>query len=327
MSEVEFSITGFGFASHNLTGTQKRTIQSIAERLVAGDVEVPRLDTTEVIEIIGHAIGTRNLELHANERAEAVLDHLKKCLRQLGASNAGIAKLKRGEPVTKRSSGAVRVGDRRVLIAVRGPRESPAGDRPARKDGKRIKALLIVPNQGHAHSSFLAVARKLNRELYEGHARVVKATVPSSSTIGVTLEMDRGGAFSWSDYSSLKTVMVISHADICDGPNLDRNNTGEQPWRVKEGTACTDDAELIQAGVNFWGKVGDVLGERGKVVIMGCHCGENNYATLVAEAARHTVFAANGDFSAAHGGAALKHARKMETGRATNIFKKFTPSK
>jgi hypothetical protein len=326
MSDVEFSITGFGFAQHSLTASQKRTIRSIAERLLSGGDEVPRLSEAKMVEIIGHAIGTHNLEMHANKRAESVLNQLKEDLTQLGASNAGIAKVKRGEPVTKHSSGTVRVGDRKVLIAVH-RRAARRPNSPTKNVAKRVDAILIVPNQGHAHRSFLAVARKLKRELYSGRAEIVKATVPSSSVIGVTLETDGGGAFSWSDYSGLKTVMVISHAGPCDGPNLDHDASGVQPWRVKEGTQCTDDAELIPAGVKFWRKVGDVLRKNGKVVLMSCHCGENNYSPLVAEAAEHTVFAADGDFAAAHGAAALNHARKMEAGRPTNIFKKFTPPK
>jgi len=189
----------------------------------------------------------------------------------------------------------------------------------------RVNAILIVPNQGHGRTGFLAVARKLKRELYRGRAEVVKATVPSKSKIGVALEIDRGGPFAWKDYSGLKTIMVISHAGICSGPNLDHDGSGEQPWGVPADVECTDEAALKPAGVKFWRKVGKALGKTGKTIILSCHCGENNYASLVAEATGHTVFAANGDFAAAHGGAALSHARKMEAGRPTNIFKKFTP--
>ena len=119
MSDVEFSITGFGFAQHGLTATQKGTVRSIADRLFSGDDAVPRLSATRMIEIIGHAIGTRNLEMHANKRAESVLNELKEGLRQIGASNAEIVKVKLGEPVTKHGSGPVQVGDRKVVIAVR----------------------------------------------------------------------------------------------------------------------------------------------------------------------------------------------------------------
>ena len=130
MSDIEFSITGFGFAQHGLTATQKRTIQSIADRLFSGDDAVPRLGATRTIEIIGHAIGTSNLEMHANKRAESVLNELKEGLSQLGASNAEIAKVKRGEPVTKHSRGPVQVGDRRVVIAVHRPVAPPPAESP-----------------------------------------------------------------------------------------------------------------------------------------------------------------------------------------------------
>ncbi len=322
---VEFSITGFGFAQHGLTPSQKQTIRRIAERLLSGDHEVPALSVTTRIDVIGHAVGTRNLETHANKRAHSVLDELRTRLVQLGASTAEVAKIRRGAPVTKRSSGPVRVGDRQVLILVRSRSAPPPRDRPRKKTSTRTDAILIVPNQGHAHRSFLAVARKLKLELYKNRAVVLKATAPSRAPIGVTLERDRGGAFSWDDHSGVKTVMVISHAGICDGPNLDRNGTGNQPWRVKKGTACTERAELVAAGIRFWGKVGDILRTSGKIVLMSCHCGEENYASLVAEAAQRTVFAANGDFAAANGESALKHAQKMESGKPTRVFKKFRP--
>jgi hypothetical protein len=118
LKEHEFSITGFGFAVHSLDFGQKETIRNIAERLFSGDDAVPGLGAVEMIEIIGHAIGTSNLEMHANTRAEAVLNELKNSLRQLGASNAEIAKIKRGEPVTRLSSAPAQVGDRQVRIVV-----------------------------------------------------------------------------------------------------------------------------------------------------------------------------------------------------------------
>ena len=322
MSDLAFSILGFGFAAHGLTATQKATIRRIAERLISGDDTVPTLRATRKVEAIGHAIGTRNLEMHANERANSVLAQLKESLTDLGASNAELAKLTRGRPVTKLSSGPVRVGDRQVLIAIHRRDSTPPKDKPA----KSVEAILIVPNQGHAHRSFRAVAQTLKRKLYRT-AEIVNATVPSSSGIGATLEIDGGGTFSWSDYKDVKTVMVISHAGICDGPNLDHEGTGIQPWQVKKGTACTEDAELASAGLRFWKKVGKILGSKGKIVLMSCHCGENNYASLVAAAAEHIVFAARGDFAAANGKSALGHARKMESGHPTNIFKRFRPPK
>lgn len=144
MSEVEFSITGFGFAQHSLTTTQKRTIRMIADRLFSGDDEVPRLSATKIIEIIGYAIGTHNLEMHANKRAESVLNELKGSLRQLGTSNTEIAKIKRGEPVTKHSSGPVRVGDRQVLIVVH-RRALPASGpyHPLIGSGKNVQAAYL----------------------------------------------------------------------------------------------------------------------------------------------------------------------------------------
>lgn len=192
---------------------------------------------------------------------------------------------------------------------------------------RTVDAILIAPNQGHAHNQFLGVARKLKRELYRRRAEVVKATIPSASRLGATLRVDGGGTFSFDDYRDVKTVMVISHAGICDGPNLDHEGKVKdpfnQPWRMKRGTACTDDAELVPAGVRFWSAAGESLREKGKIVLMSCHCGENNYPDRVIGAAGHTVYGANGDFAAANGRAALSHARQMEKGRPTRIFKKF----
>lgn len=125
MREVEFSITGFGTAQHSLSSTQRKTIRGIAERLVAGDAEVPSLSAATMVEIVGHAIGTKNLEMHANKRADSVLSELNGNLRSLGASDSEIAKIKRGEPVTRLTNERVQVGDRKVLIAVH-PRQTPA---------------------------------------------------------------------------------------------------------------------------------------------------------------------------------------------------------
>jgi hypothetical protein len=110
MKDIEFSITGFGFAAHSLNPDQKATIRSIAERLVSVDNAVPRLSATEMIEIIGHAKGTRNLAMHANERADSMINELKNCPRNTGASNAELAKVKRGEPVTKHSAAPAQGG-------------------------------------------------------------------------------------------------------------------------------------------------------------------------------------------------------------------------
>ena len=127
MPEVEFSITGFGTAQHSLSSTQRKTIRGIAERLVSGDDEVPSLSAARMIEIVGHAIGTKNLEMHANMRAESVLTELNGNLRALGASDSEIAKIQLGEPVTKLSNERVQVADRKVLIAVHPRDTTPPG--------------------------------------------------------------------------------------------------------------------------------------------------------------------------------------------------------
>lgn len=188
---------------------------------------------------------------------------------------------------------------------------------------KAVVAVLIVPNQGHGTGVFLGVARALKAEVYNGKAIVVKATLSSSSTTGVKLSTDTGGAFSWDSSGRLKTVMTISHGGICDGPNLDHNGTGAQPWGVVEKTACTDEAQLGAAGAAFWRRVAGALRPTGKVVLLGCHMGESNYARLVAEAMGRTVYAPNGSFAAGNKASALSHVEKMETGKETGVFKRF----
>lgn len=144
----------------------------------------------------------------------------------------------------KRNRRALASGESVLIREWKAYRERVAKIVEASKRAARVRALLIVPAQGHARGAFRGVAHKLKRELYRRQAEVVRASVPSSSKYGVNLEIDGGRPFSFGDYADVKTVMVISHAGPCDGPNLDPRGTGEQPWRVAEKTACTDDARL-----------------------------------------------------------------------------------
>ena len=117
--------------------------------------------------------------------------------------------------------------------------------------------------------------------------------------------------------------MTISHGGMCDGPNLDHDGTGEQPWGVDPSAACTDEAELGTRGTAFWRRVAGALRPTGKVVLLGCHMGESNYAKLVASAVGRDVYAANGDFAAGNRSSALSHVGRMEAGKETGVFKRF----
>ncbi len=120
MAVFEFAITGYRFASHSLTAAQKRKIQDIADRLFAGEGELPPFNDIQVIEVIGYANGTRNLEMHANKRAEFVLDELKLCLRDRGATSTQVAKINLGAPITKKllSDSQSTASYRKVVIEV-----------------------------------------------------------------------------------------------------------------------------------------------------------------------------------------------------------------
>jgi hypothetical protein len=179
MPEVEFSITGFGTAQHSLSSTQRKTIRGIAERLVSGDDEVPSLSAARMIEIVGHAIGTKNLEMHANMRAESVLTELNGNLRALGASDSEIAKIQLGEPVTKLSNERVQVGDRKVLIAVH-PRDTTPSE--VRIAAALSDYLTPEPPTGWQKLGHTGAPHKLGKvDVWVGPERLWKAEMKAAS--------------------------------------------------------------------------------------------------------------------------------------------------
>lgn len=185
------------------------------------------------------------------------------------------------------------------------------------------KAVIVVPSQGKHASMFKDVAKSLRRKVYSKEATIVETTVSSIfGVLSVTFNTLDGKVFSWADVSNLDSVLTISHAGFCDGPNLASEAGGYQPWGSPE---C--DGTLSVEGAKFWATIGSTLKSGGKIILIGCSMGAGLYGQAVANAAKRTTYASDGLFAAADEATTLKHVKAIEKGLPIRPMKRFNPAK
>lgn len=185
------------------------------------------------------------------------------------------------------------------------------------------KAVIMVPSQGKHASMFKDVAKSLNRKVYAKEAIVVETTVRDVlGVLVVTFNKLDGKIFTWADVNNLDSVLTISHAGYCDGPNLAFGDGGQQPW----GTVNCDGV-LSTEGAAFWGSIGRSLKSGGKIILIGCSMGAGVYAQGVANTSKRTTYASDGLFAAADEATTLKHVKAIEKGLPIRPMKRFNPEK
>lgn len=188
------------------------------------------------------------------------------------------------------------------------------------------KAVIVVPSQGKHASLFKDVAKSLKKKVYLKEAIIVTTTV--SSLFGgnfVTYDKLDGTSFSWAEVSNLASVLTISHAGFCDGPNLTPGEGGDQPWGTEPSREPGCSEVLSAQAVTFWRLIGTVLKANGKILLIGCSMGLGKYGQSVANAAKHTTYASDGLFAAADEATTLKHVKAIEKGLVIQPMKRFNP--
>lgn len=186
-------------------------------------------------------------------------------------------------------------------------------------------AVIIVPSQGDSHLSLQLSATTVNNEVYSGSATIVKTTVKvSKNTPTVTLKTVVGKPFLLGSVNNLKTVLTISHAGACDGPNLAAGDTtidltAHQPWNSLNWSCY----ELSVEAKSFWKLVSKSLRADGKIILIGCEMGVS-YAKMVATETGKRVYGSMTSLAAAHPPTVLKHVKAIEEGGLLAPMRLFT---
>jgi hypothetical protein len=185
--------------------------------------------------------------------------------------------------------------------------------------------VIIIPSQGADLNAFEDTAKKLKKEVYH-HAKIVKTTVAASGgTISVSFTTLDGHGFSFDKAHHLKRVLTISHAGV-DGPNLALGATdppieAHQPWGRDSSGELTPDAH------DFWDTVGGSLRGDGKIILLGCHMGQESYASNVARTTGKHAFAATQSIAAGEWQTTLKYVKSIEAHHAKKPMKDFAPER
>ncbi len=103
-----------------------------------------------------------------------------------------------------------------------------------------VRAVILVPSQGHHARQFYWSARAVRSSVYGGHAIVVETEVTAPkdrnpiyqglNDYQVKLRTEHGKPFSFREHRNLSSMLTISHAASGDGPNLAAGVGGYQPW-------------------------------------------------------------------------------------------------
>jgi hypothetical protein len=103
-----------------------------------------------------------------------------------------------------------------------------------------IRAVILVPAQGHHAQQFQWSARAVKSSVYGGRAIIVSTEVTAPKDINPTyqglnnyqvkLRTEHGKPFAFGDHRNVSTMLTISHAAAQDGPNLAAGVGGYQPW-------------------------------------------------------------------------------------------------
>jgi hypothetical protein len=103
-----------------------------------------------------------------------------------------------------------------------------------------VRAVILIPSQGHHAQQFRWSARALRSSVYGGHAIIVntEVTAPKDynptyqglNSYQVKLRTEHGKPFSFADHRNLSSMLTISHAASGDGPNMAAGVGGYQPW-------------------------------------------------------------------------------------------------
>jgi hypothetical protein len=103
-----------------------------------------------------------------------------------------------------------------------------------------IRAVILVPSQGHHAQQFHWSARALRSSVYGDHALIVNVGVVALKDYNPTyqglndyqikLRTEHGRPFSFADHRNLSSMLTISHAATGDGPNMAAGVGGYQPW-------------------------------------------------------------------------------------------------
>lgn len=188
-------------------------------------------------------------------------------------------------------------------------------------------AVIIVPSQGKHASMFESVAKTVAKKAYKGNALVVRTTVTNldEDSFSVSLNTTNGDSFSWANVKDLGSVVTISHSGPKDGPNLAHGDDsivvgGHQPW----GTEWEKE-DLTSRAKNFWRQVSKATKGDGKLILLGCYMGEENYAQTIATLTGRTAYASKDAIAAANTEKSLMHVRSIEKGVVRPPMKQFTP--
>jgi len=188
------------------------------------------------------------------------------------------------------------------------------------------RTIIIVPTQGHDTNAFLAVAIGVARDLYGGDATILRTTVTlvrgtayAPEEFSVAFHTRDGAEFDWDTVSGVGTVITISHAFSCDGPNLAYQDGGYQPF----GTVKSGCDELTPLAQDFWETVGNRMVPGGKIFLAGCFMGWGQYGSLVASASGRTVYASDGFFGAGDIDTVSTYPRYIERGTVRPPMKRF----
>jgi len=137
-----------------------------------------------------------------------------------------------------------------------------------------LRAVILVPSQGHHAQQFHWSARALRSSVYGGHALVVNVEVVAPkdynptyqglNNFQVKLRTDHGKPFSFADHRNLSSMLTISHAATGDGPNMAAGVGGYQPWAAYDafgrdgnpwggagGSAISSDAAAVCSSVTL----------------------------------------------------------------------------
>lgn len=187
-------------------------------------------------------------------------------------------------------------------------------------------AVIIVPTQGAHAKNFELVAKSVNHKVYKGKATIVKTTITNSGEVDFTTH--DGKAFLWATAHHLSSVLTISHGMECDGPNLAlADDTVDilhhQPWGKPKPTAGC--GELSEAAKSFWKSVSKALTRNGKIMLIGCSMGHDQYGQNVSKVTRKVVFASDGKFAAADEQTVLKYVQSIEKGKVSKPMQRFQP--
>lgn len=184
--------------------------------------------------------------------------------------------------------------------------------------------LIFVPIKSHDSKLFKIVAQTLSKKIYGGMASIYGVIVKKTN-----------GPLDWSsihiegptlkqqlkDGLKLSTFMTISHGGPDDGPVMAYDPKSLQPW----GSNAAKSA-LSTTGTSFWKFIGGKMqGKGGKIILIGCHMGEANYARNVALTSGIKCYAVDGEIAAANETTVLDHVGAIEQGNVIKPMKKFSP--